>query len=255
MTTDTKIGAPGDGAPDTAIIQPPPPARTPKRKSLWAWVIALALVALIGVIGIWFLTQRTAPPKYGVLVNAPEPAGNFTLSGSTGEPVSLSDFRGKTVLLYFGYTTCPDVCPTTLADLKNTMTTLGDKAKDVQVLFVSVDPERDTPEKLAGYLGLFNPNFIGLTGTLAEIEAVASRFGIFFAKHDYEGAAGYLVDHTSTVLVHALPLRRARGADGRGSAWDCSVVYSKARRHDAVATKVLLRAPLFLSVFVFFELS
>ena len=81
------------------------------------------------------------------------------------------------------------------------MTSLGDKAEQVQVLLVSVDPERDTPEKLAGYLGLFNPNFLGLTGALADIEAVASRFGIFFAKHDYEGAAGYLVDHTSTVLV------------------------------------------------------
>jgi protein SCO1/2 len=120
---------------------------------------------------------------------------------STGEPLSLSDLRGKVVLVYFGYTFCPDACPTTMAQLKKVPPALGDNAEDVQVVMITVDPQRDTPEALREYLAAFDPSFIGLTGTEDEIRAAASPFGIYFAAHEGSAASGYLVDHTSAVTA------------------------------------------------------
>jgi protein SCO1/2 len=147
----------------------------------------------------WYTQSRT--PQYGIVIDAVAPVEDFTLDGSIGRQVSLAEFRGKPVLLYFGYTTCPDVCPTTLADLRIAMQELGPDQDTVQVLFVSVDPERDTAERLQAYLQYFNPSFIGLTGPLRDIEAIASRFGVYFAKNEANSAADYLVDHTSAVLL------------------------------------------------------
>ena len=147
----------------------------------------------------WWTFARA--PQYGIVIDAAQPAQDFTLQGSNGRPVTLSEFRGKPVLLYFGYTTCPDVCPTTLADLRMAMQELGSDKDKVQVLFVTVDPERDTAERLAAYLQYFDPSFVGLTGSVAEIEAIASRFGVFFKKNFTKSAADYLMDHTSAVLL------------------------------------------------------
>jgi len=113
----------------------------------------------------------------------------------------LRDVQGKWTLLYFGYTFCPDVCPTTLADLKAMNTALGDKADKAQVVFVTLYPARDTPERLDAYLNAFDPSFMGLTGTPAAIDAAATEFGVYYQKREVEGAGGYLVDHTSTVSV------------------------------------------------------
>ncbi|MGL4650383.1 MAG: SCO family protein, partial [Caldilineaceae bacterium] len=115
--------------------------------------------------------------------------------------LSLSDLRGKWTALYFGYTFCPDVCPTTLADLNVMMGELGGRADEVQVAFVTLDPERDTPERLRAYLSAFNPAFVGMTGSTAEVDATATQFGVFHEQRQVEGASGYLVDHTSTVIV------------------------------------------------------
>lgn len=171
-----------------------------RRRSRWLyWVAALVLLGAALAGWRWYTLSRT--PQHGIVIDAAEPAQDFTLAGSNGRPVSLAEFRGRPVLLYFGYTTCPDVCPTTLADLRMAMQELGSDQDKVQVLFVSVDPERDTPERLRAYLQYFNPNFIGLTGSLGEIEAIASRFGVYFAKNTANSAADYLVDHTSAVLL------------------------------------------------------
>jgi protein SCO1/2 len=105
------------------------------------------------------------------------------------------------VVLYFGYTFCPDVCPTTLTDMKQVMKLLGKKADDVQFIMVSVDPERDTPEKLNEYVTYFDPRFIGLTGTPEEVVTAATPFGVIFEKHEGTAATGYLVDHTATLSV------------------------------------------------------
>jgi protein SCO1/2 len=179
---------------------PAPPSVAPRvamRNLLWAGLVVLLLVVAV-VAGWWNLP----PELHGVALQSPRVADDFTLMASTGEPKSLTDFRGQYVVLYFGYTYCPDVCPTTMNDLKQMAAELGEtRMKDVQVILISVDPERDTPEQLATYTGFFHPSFIGMTGTVPEIQAVASQFGIFFERQPGSENTNYLVDHTSAVTV------------------------------------------------------
>lgn len=137
----------------------------------------------------------------GTLMPTPIPAADFTLTAANDEAVSLHDFEGKTVLLYFGYTFCPDVCPTTLADLGRVQRAVDDEGEQMQVIMITVDPARDTPEKLAEYVDHFHPAFIGLSGTEAEIAAVAQEYGVFYEAHEGSEASGYLVDHTARVFV------------------------------------------------------
>jgi protein SCO1/2 len=155
-------------------------------------VVTLGLAA-----GVYFFRPHTF---HGTVIQSPEPSFDFTLTGSDGD-VSLSDFRGKLALVYFGYTFCPDICPATLANVGEALRDLGSKADDVQVIMVSLDPERDTPEKLAEYVGQFHPSFIGVTGTKEQLDEVASLYGIFYEKNESAGASGYLIDHTATLLV------------------------------------------------------
>lgn len=139
---------------------------------------------------------------HGTLIQSPDPVPDFTLLGHMGQMVSLNDFRGQLVVLYFGYTVCPDVCPTTLAELRRAREVLGQSADQVQVLMITVDPERDTAEVLADYVTHFDPTFIGLTGTPDEIAAVATYYGVFYERREEEDSAlGYLVDHTATQMV------------------------------------------------------
>ncbi len=137
---------------------------------------------------------------YGTLWPSPQQAADFTLDSAAG-PVSLSDFADKVTLLYFGYTFCPDVCPATLADLGHVLRAMGDDAEQIQVIMVTVDPERDTPAQLAEYVTHFYPTFIGLSGTEAEIAAVAEQYGVFYERHEGTAATGYLIDHTARVFV------------------------------------------------------
>ncbi len=104
-------------------------------------------------------------------------------------------------MLFFGYTFCPDVCPTTLNELAQAMEILGKKSSQVQVIFVSVDPERDTPEHLAEYVSLFDPNFIGATASEEQLASLATLYGIYYEKEESNTDGGYLVSHTATVLV------------------------------------------------------
>lgn len=124
------------------------------------------------------------------------------LTDHNGAKRGLADFRGKLVVLFFGYTHCPDVCPTTLSDLAAAFKLMRpDEAAQVQVLFVSVDPERDTAEMLRQYVPYFHPSFLGLSGSRAEIAAAAREFRISYRKHVEPGATGYLVDHTAGSYV------------------------------------------------------
>jgi len=127
--------------------------------------------------------------------------GDFSLTGPEGKTVSLRDFRNKVVLIYFGYTFCPDICPITLSNLKLTMLDLGEKAEDVQVIFISIDPERDSYEKLKDYVPYFHPTFIGLTGSEADIAAVAKKYQTIYLKQKVESEAGYLMAHTDVVIL------------------------------------------------------
>lgn len=160
----------------------------------------LGFVTLI-ILAVLAFTWLRPPELHGTVLQAPDLPSDFTLINQRGETVHLRDLQGKWTLLYFGYTFCPDVCPTTLADLKAMKAALGDKADKAQVVFVSLDPARDTPERLDAYMNAFDPSFIGLTGTPEAIDAAATEFGVFYEKHAAEGASGYLIDHTATVNV------------------------------------------------------
>lgn len=127
--------------------------------------------------------------------------GNFTLTGHEGKPVKLSDFQGKVVLLTFGYTYCPDVCPVNLSRLQQIVKQMGTDAEKVQVLFISVDPARDTPERLQEYVHFFHENFIGLTGTDQQIAATAKQYGAMYLRQELNSAAGYLFAHTDKIYV------------------------------------------------------
>jgi protein SCO1/2 len=139
---------------------------------------------------------------HGLVSQSLPRAADFTLTAHTGGPVHLSDFQGKLVWLCFGYTCCPGRCPTTLAEVAQAWQTLGAKAAEkTQVLMISVDPERDTPARLAAYLAHFNPSFLGLTGTPDEIATTAASDGIYYRNYEGTTTTSYVVDHTSMVIV------------------------------------------------------
>jgi protein SCO1/2 len=162
----------------------------------------LILVTVAGLALMALLAVRFWPYRYhGFLLEPTKPVADFTLVGPHNQPVKLSDFRGKATVLYFGYTYCPDVCPTTLAELAQGLKRMGRRADRVQVVMVTVDPERDTPEALAQYMANFDPRFIGLSGTAEQIAAAATPLGIYYERHEGTAASGYLVDHTATVAV------------------------------------------------------
>lgn len=123
------------------------------------------------------------------------------LTDHTGKPRTLSDFKGKVVALFFGYTHCPDVCPTTMTDLKQAKKLLGKQADEFQVLFVTLDPARDTPALLTEYVPAFDPSFVGLYGTQTQTDAVLKDFKIFAAKVENTGRSGYTIDHSAGVYV------------------------------------------------------
>lgn len=164
--------------------------------------LLVVLLALGAVSAIVAATALLRPYHYhGWLVEADMPPVDFQLTRHTGERMQLSDYRGKLVTLYFGYTFCPDACPTAMSALARAMKRLGAKADQVQVFMVTVDPERDTAEVLGQYVTHFDPRFIGLVGTPAEIAAAAATFDIFYQKNASTSASGYLVDHTTSITV------------------------------------------------------
>lgn len=121
----------------------------------------------------------------------------FALADHDGKPRTLADFRDKAVVLFFGYTHCPDVCPTTLSELAEAMRRLGADAKRVQVLFVTVDPERDTPELLRVYVPAFDPSFLGLVGDKAALERTAKEFKVVYQKQPGQTPGSYTMDHSA----------------------------------------------------------
>lgn len=168
---------------------------------LW---LGLAGAALLLVAAAAWRLQLLAPPRFqGELLQPPAQAPDFRLTDTRGRSFDLASLRGKVVLLYFGYTTCPDVCPTTLSDLRQVQERLGADARRVRVLFVTVDPERDTAARMAGYLEPFGfePAAIGLTGSPGQLQPVWKEYGVYVHKRQAAGAATYLVDHSSYVYL------------------------------------------------------
>jgi protein SCO1 len=134
--------------------------------------------------------------------NASLVGGPFTLQDGNGRQVTDRDFRGKYVLVYFGYTFCPDVCPTTLNEVAEAMDRLGDKADRVQPIFITVDPKRDTPAAVKQFAAAFSPRLIGLTGTPEQIAAVAQAYRVYYAEHRTgPGPNDYTMDHSSILYL------------------------------------------------------
>jgi protein SCO1 len=140
-------------------------------------------------------------PFQGVDITGGEMGGEVRLTDHHGKARSIADFRGKLVVVIFGYTQCPDVCPTTLADVASAMKLLGDGAKQVQVLFVTVDPKRDTPELLAQYVPAFNPDFLGLHGDATAIGRVTKDFHVYASERAGKTPESYTVDHSAQIFV------------------------------------------------------
>lgn len=126
---------------------------------------------------------------------------DFSLTDHTGKPRTIADFRGKLVFVFFGYTHCPDICPTTLSDMAGIMKSLGSDADKLQVLFITLDPERDTPEVMAGYVPAFHPGFLGLYGDRLATEKVARDFKIFQQRVPGPDGKSYTIDHTAASYV------------------------------------------------------
>lgn len=156
--------------------------------------LILSLLLLAGAAS----AQQAPGPRFkGGVFEPPRPAPGFVLPSSGGAPVKLSDYRGKVVVLEFGFSHCPSVCPVSLASLAQARQLLGARAKDVQVLFVTVDPARDTPERLRGYLAQFDPSFVGVTGSEAQIGRLLKDYGISASKHPVKGSDEYSMSHSS----------------------------------------------------------
>jgi protein SCO1/2 len=165
------------------------------------WIgIALLLFAIVSVLLFWPAPQDSSGHQRLPLAGAPV-GGEFVLSRA-GEHFSLSEYRGKVVLLYFGYTFCPDVCPTSLALMRQAMRQLDEaQLAQLQGLFVSVDPERDTPERLSEYTAFFHPQIRGLSGSEAELREAGALYGAAWRRVDSDSAMGYAVDHSSNTYV------------------------------------------------------
>ena len=185
----------------------------PRRAGMIA--IIVILIALLVALGLPRLTSgdeaATDATDLDVerkqALDPPKELAEFTLTNQDGGPLSLSELRGKPVLLFFGFTHCPDVCPTTLAQFRQIKGDLGERGDDVSFVFISVDGSRDTPEAVKAYVEQFDPEFIGLTGAEDEVRAVGGDYFVFFNRAQPEGtpsAAGYSVDHTAyTYLIDA----------------------------------------------------
>ena len=173
-------------------------------RRLGAACIGLALACVVSSAALAANEAADPSPEelIGGLLSGRAPVGGpFELTDQTGHRRTDADFRGKLVVLYFGYTYCPDVCPTELQSISLALDKLGDAAETVQPVFITVDPERDTPARLAEFVASFHPRLIGLTGSLADIKKTAIAYRTFFAKNDATAPGEYSVDHTGFIYL------------------------------------------------------
>lgn len=148
------------------------------------------------------LSSCTSYTYKSATIEPPDTAYNITLTDQRGQPFALEQLKGKVVLLFFGYTNCPDVCPATLSDLQIVRTRLGSDAANVAFVFVTVDPERDTPERLTRFVDLYDASTIALTGSPDSLAAVYQAYGAGAQRRETpDSALGYAMDHTSTITV------------------------------------------------------
>ena len=170
-----------------------------RHKRFWLLLLIMAPVLAIGAVAA-FLTLPGSSPLQTVTGRAAI-GGPFRLVDDHGRAVTNRDFRGRLMLVYFGYTYCPDICPTTLQTLSQAMAALGPAADQVAFLFISVDPRRDTVAHMHDYVTGFDPHLVGLTGSEDEVAAAARAYRVYYQRHDEDGGDDYLVDHSSFVYL------------------------------------------------------
>lgn len=175
----------------------PASAGIPRRTASF-WLGAAVLGGLLGGCDKPSTGGHATPFKGIDITGAPYGQG-FTLTDFNGQPCTLADYRGKVVMLYFGFVQCPDVCPTALARASVVMQQLGTDAAQVQLLFVTVDPERDKPEMLRDYMATFDPSFMALTGSAEQIKAAADEFRVYYKK--VPTGSSYTMDHTALTYL------------------------------------------------------
>lgn len=171
------------------------------RYALWGAVGIAGFLAMAIMLGWWTvdgpgaeITRNTAP------ASITEIGGAFTMTDQRGRTITDQDIRGKPTMMFFGFTSCPDICPTTLSDMTGWLEELGPAADGLNAVFVSVDPERDTVEQMARYLSLFDPRILGLTGTPAQLEQMARNYRFYYRRVPLDGG-GYTMDHTAMVYL------------------------------------------------------
>jgi protein SCO1/2 len=158
-------------------------------------LLSLAALAAAGC-------TESKPQFKAVDITGADYARDFPLPDIDGKPRSIKDFAGKVVVLFFGYTQCPDVCPTTLAEIAQAKKLLGPDGDKVQGVFITVDPERDTPQVLKAYMGNFDPGFVALRGTPEQLAAVAKDFKVYFKKVDGKAPGSYTMDHSAASYAY-----------------------------------------------------
>ena len=162
-----------------------------------------ACAALAGATGTFLASCSDAKPQFrSVDITGADYAKDFQLTDHNGQPRSLKDFQGKVVVLFFGFTQCPDVCPTSMAELAQVKKLLGKDGDKVQGLFVTVDPERDTPEVLKAYMANFDPSFLALRGTPEQLAATAKDFKVYYKKVEGKTPTSYTMDHSAASYVY-----------------------------------------------------
>ena len=163
----------------------------------------IAIGALwVGAAGIFSACSPKGPKFLGVDLTGAEYGRDLPLTDQFGKERSIKDFAGKVVVVFFGYTQCPDVCPTSMSELAEVKRSLGADGDKLQGIFVTVDPERDTPEMLKGYMASFDPSFIALRGTPEQLVAVAKDFKIYFKRVDGQTPTSYTMDHSAGSYVY-----------------------------------------------------
>jgi protein SCO1/2 len=177
-----------------------------KNRPALHWLVPGVLILALGLVAVAWLTfeaRRADRPFHGTAYDPPAPAPAFSLTDHTGQPVALGDYRGAPVLLFFGFTSCPDVCPLTLSKLGRVTSSLGQDSADVRIVLVTVDPARDTPETLARYVRRFGPRVTGLTGDADTLRQLRAAYGVYAgppaADATHTGMAHSEMAHTDAV--------------------------------------------------------
>lgn len=198
-------------------------------RSIRVILIVSGLALLLVLVGC-----RVQPTWHGMVLEPAYPAPELALSDAQGRPFRLADHKGEVVLLYFGFASCPDLCPTTLAQLSQVRRALGREGERMQVALITVDPERDTPEILGQYTKVFHPSFLGLSGPRPAIEQAMRDYGVTAVRREMPGSAlGYTIDHSTFIYVI-----------DRAGRWRQLFSYGSAPEDIAKDVRALLREPL-----------